>query len=108
MIAFICLFFPAVLGVWFFEHLRKAPLSGKHWLYRYCANVLIINCICFAVKRFFLNTGFDSFCSLYADTTPSAALNYLIMAIPSALIVPFVQVFFSKHATVTIEEREDA
>lgn len=108
MIAFICLFFPAVLGVWLFEHLQKATLRRRQWMYRYCANTIFINVICFAVKRFLLDTAAAPLSSLYADATPSAALNYLIMAIPAAVIVAFLQVVFAKHATVTVEEQKDA
>lgn len=108
MIAFICLFLPAVIGVWLFEHLQKTSLRPKQWLYRCCANILLINGICFAIKRFLLGTGGEPFCSLYADTTPAAALNYLIMAIPAAVLAAFLQIVFAKHATVTVEEQEDA
>lgn len=104
MIAFICLFFPATLGVWFFEHLRKAPLSRRQWLYRYCANAMVVNGICFAVKRFLLDTGHLPF----ADITPSAGLNYLIMAIPTAIIAAFLQVVFEKHTAITVEEEKNA
>ena len=108
MIAFICLFLPAVIGVWLFEHLQKAPLCRKQWLYRYCASTLLINGICFGIKRFLLGTGGEPFYSLYTDTTPAAGVNYLIMAIPAAVLVSFLQIVFAKHATITVEEQEDA
>lgn len=104
MIAFICLFLPAVLAVWLYEHLRKTELSRKQWFYRYCANAVFINLACFAAKRFLLETGGDPFASLYADATPAAALNYLIMAVPAAAVFAFLQVIFTKHATITVEE----
>ena len=107
MIALICLFFPAVLGVWFFEHLQKTPLSRRQWVYRYCANVIFINCICFAAKRFLLDTAAAPFASLVTDVTPAAALNYLIMAVPATVIVAFLQVVFTKHATITAEEQKN-
>ena len=50
MIAFICLFFPAVMGVWLFEHATKTKLEKRQLLYRYCFNVIVINFICFAIK----------------------------------------------------------
>lgn len=108
MIAFICLFFPAVLGVWLFEHLQKTSLGRKQWLYRFCTNTLLINGICFGAKRFLLDTAGEPFCSLYADTTPAAALNYLIMAIPAGVVVVFLQVLFTKHAAITVEDEENA
>ena len=104
MIAFICLFFPAVLGVWLFEHLRKAPLTRRELFYRYCSNTIFVNGICFMAKRFLLDTG----CEAFADITPAAGLNYLIMAVPTALIFGFLQMVFSKCAAITVEEQEDA
>ena len=108
MIAFICLFFPAVIGVWFFEHLHKTPLSRRQWLYRYCACTILTNALCFAIKRFLLDTGFVPLSGVSSDMTPSAGLNYLVMATPIAIIIGLLQAIFSKHATITIEEQEDA
>lgn len=104
MIAFICLFFPAVLTAWLYEHLRRAELSRKQWLYRYCMNTLFINLACFAAKKLLLGTAGAPFVNLYTDVTPVAALNYLIMAIPAAVILAFVQVLLSKHASITVED----
>lgn len=105
MIAFICLFFPAVLSVGLFEHLRKEKLSRRHWLYRFCANTLLINGICFAFKRFILHTASQPFFSLTADASPAAALNYMVMALPAALVLVFLEVLCAKHAAVTLEEK---
>ena len=51
MIAMICLFFPAVLAMWLYESVEKEKLETRQWCYRYSANVLMINFICFAVKN---------------------------------------------------------
>lgn len=108
MIAFICLFLPAVLGVWLYEHLRKTNLCLKQWLYRFCANVVFINGICFAVKRFLLGTDQGYFYTLQTDVSPAAALNYLIMAIPVGVLAVFLQILFAKHVSITVEDEEDA
>lgn len=104
MIALICLFFPAVLGVGLFERWQKTDLTRKQWLYRFCTNALFINCICFCVKRFLLNTAADPLYTLYVDITPIAALNYMIITIPTAVVFAFLQVVFSKTAKVTVED----
>ena len=107
MIAFICLFLPAVLGVAIYEHLKKAKLCRRQWLYRYCFNAVFINMICFAVKRFLLGTGGDAFTGISGDATPATAVNYLIMAIPTSAVLAFLQVLWGKHAKVTHEENAD-
>lgn len=104
MVAFMCLFFPAVLCVGLFEHLKKERCSPRGWLYRFCTSALFINGLCFLVKRFLLGTADAPFFTLYADTTPIAALNYLVLAIPGMILFAFLQVLLSKHATVTVEE----
>lgn len=108
MIAFICLFFPAVLGVAIYEHLRKQKLCRRQWFYRYCTNVVFINMICFAVKRFLLGTGGDAFTGVGGDATPATAVNYLVMAIPVAVVLVFLQVLLGKHANVTLEDDANA
>ncbi len=104
MIAFICLFLPAVLGVAIYEHLRKQKLCRRQWLYRYCTNAVFINMICFAVKRFLLGTGGDAFTGISGDATPATAVNYLIMAIPVSIVLAFLQVLWGKHTKITIED----
>lgn len=103
MIAFICLFFPAVVSVWLFEHLSKSELTRKKWLYRYCTNVVFINLLCFLIKRVFLGTAGSS---LYdtSDMTPAAALNYLVMSIVFAVGIAFISVLASKHAKLEVED----
>ena len=104
MILFICLFLPAVLAVWLYEHLQKNELSKKQWFYRYCLNTVFINFVCFAVKRFLLGTAAQPFGGGITDATPSEALNYLIMAIPTAVFFSFLQVLFTKHVSLSVED----
>lgn len=107
MIAFICLFFPAVLSVWMYEKLTKADLSIKNWLYHYTLNTTAINLFCFLIKKVVLGTAGDPFYTLSVDTTPSAALNYLIVAIPTAVLLVFFKVLLSKTVRVTAEDERD-
>lgn len=86
MITFICLFFPPVLSVWIYEHLRRRDLRKRHWIYLYAAAVLTTNLCVFLVKRLVLGTGGMPIFDLYNDLPPSAASNYLIMAVPCALV----------------------
>ena len=108
MIAFICLFLPAVLCLRLFEYVRKITLTRRQWFYRYCNNVLFINLIIFALRRFVLSKGYDAFGGLLQDLSPVSGMNYLIIAIPVAIAVAFLQIFLVKHAKITLEEKEDA
>ena len=104
MLKFICLFLPALLAMWLYEHLSKNRLQPKSWAYRYALDVLLINGICFAVKHYILHTATAPLTDLGGDMLPSAALNYLIMSIPLAVIIGVIQVFCAKHTTLTAED----
>lgn len=106
MIAFIVLFFPAVLSVWIFESVSKSTLGRRSWLYRFTWNTMLINGICFAVKKWILHTADAVIFSFSADMTPSVACNYLIMAIPLSVVIAIVQVFLSKHLRVELESSQ--
>lgn len=106
MIAFILLFFPAVLATAIYEGLKRTSLGRKQWLYRYCTNVLFINLVCFAIKQFVLGTADAPLYTSGLDITPHAAMNYLIMAIPTAVILSFLQVLLNKHVKTEVEEKE--
>lgn len=107
MISVICLLFPAILCVWVYEKLAKHPLTRKNWLYLYALNVVLINAACFLVKKVVLHTADFPFGSFSVDLTPSAALNYLIMALPAGGALAFVEVLLSKNVKVTVEDEHD-
>lgn len=103
MIAFIILFFPAVITTRIYESVKRAEFSPKQWICRYCVNNVLINFFCFLVKCVILKTGNASLYTLYADVTPAAAMNYLIMALPAAILLGFMQVLLSKTIKVEAE-----
>lgn len=104
MIAFICFFFPAVISLWLFESLVRCRLDRKQWFYRFCANTLLINFICFGIKRFFLQTADAPLYSLGTDMYPSAAFNYILMAVLSAVILVIFEVLLSKKIKIELKD----
>lgn len=107
MLAFICLFFPAVTSVWLFESLAKTEFSLKESIMRFCTNALIINLLCITVKKFFFATGENPLCS-EGDMVPNVAFVYIIMALFFAICVTIFEVIFSKKIkSVTAEEVSD-
>lgn len=104
MIAMICLFFPAVLAMWLYESVEKEKLETRQWCYRYSANVLMINFICFAVKKWLLHTAGEALYHLNTDMIPSVAVNYLIMAVPVALFGAVLQIVLHRNVAITVEE----
>lgn len=103
MIAFIILFFPAVIATRIYEAVKKLELTPKRWISRYCVNNLLINFFCFAVKSVILKTSGAPLYTLYADITPAAAMNYLIMALPAAILLGFIEVLLTKTVKVEAE-----
>lgn len=106
MIAFICLFFPAVLCVGMYERIKKCELSRKNWLYNFAGNTIAINLACFLVKQFLLGTAELAMYTLNADMTPRTAWRYLVIALVFAVLFAFLEVLASKHIKVTVEENE--
>lgn len=103
MIGFIVLFLPAVLSLWIWESVCKTTLSKRKWIYLLSLNIVLINFVCFAVKKWLLHTAGDPLSSLMADTTPSAAVNYLIMAIPTAVGLALIEKFFFHKVRLRVE-----
>ena len=103
MITLICLLFPAVLSVWLYEKLAKHDLTKKNWCYLYVFNALVINVVCFLVKKLVLNTAQHSM----SDISPAGALNYLIMAMPTAAVLAYVESLLKKNTKVTVEDEDN-
>ena len=108
MIAFICLFFPAVLSVWLYEKLKKTELTRKQWLYRFALNTVFINFACFLAKSVLLNTAGLPLYTFETDMVPSAALNYMIMALPAMVVITFAEILLGKTAKITVEDEVNA
>lgn len=90
MIAFIVLFLPAILSVWIWEAVNKTALPRRNWVYVFALHTVLINFVCFAVKKWILHTADAPIFSFVADMTPSTACNYLIMALPLAVVFPLI------------------
>lgn len=105
MLAFISLFLPAVFAVGVYEWTLKTKISLRYAVYLYAVQNMAINAFCFAVKKFWLGTA-DGPMLIDGDMTPSTALNYLILAVPMALIVAFVCALVTKTVKVTKEDEE--
>lgn len=106
MIAFVCYFFPAVLGIWLFEVISKKELTKKQYVFRFCGYTLALNFVCFAVKKFILKTAENSL--VYGnDMKPSTAFNYLVIVIPVVLILVIGELLLSKKVKIAVEETVD-
>ena len=104
LIEAICLFFPAVLCVCIYEKLSKGTLSPRRWLYTFALDTVCINLFCFAVKSYILGSGGQPLRPDGINMTPHAALNYLIITVPAAVLLAVAAAFFSKNVSVKIEE----
>ena len=107
MIAFICLFFPAVLAVSLHEHLSQTDFPLKKWICLYAVNNMLINFACFLVKRVILGTAAQSFYHEMGDILPVTGLNFLMMAIPTAILLGIAESYLFRHTHLTLEEPDD-
>ncbi len=92
MVAFICLFIPAVLAMWLYETLSKQKLQRREWFYRYSGYLLFINLGAFLVKRIVLQNDAFPLYELMTDMPPSTAINYLVMVLPIAIALVVAEV----------------
>ena len=105
MITLICVFFPAAASLGLLEAATHTRLPLRQLIYRFCANTIFINLICFLVKKFVLNTADLPLFQASCDMTPAAALNYLLIAIPAAFLVIAIEAVTSRHFQITVEEQ---
>lgn len=105
MLAFISLFFPAVFSLGVYEWTLKTKLSLRRAIYLYAVQNMAINAFCFAVKKFWLETA-DGPMLIDGDMTPGTALNYLVLAVPAAMIVAFICALVTKTVKVTKEDEK--
>lgn len=104
MVTFIALFFPAVLSVWIWDAIIKSPVSNRKCLYLYSLNVMLINLVCFAIKRWIRHTGANPL----GDMTPSAAINYIVVALFLSIALALVEVFVYKRVRIQVESNTNS
>ncbi|MBO4216636.1 MAG: hypothetical protein J5940_01680 [Clostridia bacterium] len=103
MIAFICLFFPAVVSVWIFEALTKRNPGLKKTIFLFCTNALIINFLCFLMKKFIFGTADVPLYAAQYDMYPTVAVNYIICAAGIAVIISVIEALLAKKVRVSID-----
>lgn len=104
LIEIICLFFPALLCVCIYEKLSKVTLDIRHWLYAFALDTLCINLFCFAVNSYILGSGGQPLRPDGINMTPQAALDYLILAVPVAVVLAAGFSLLAKHVKLEVEE----
>lgn len=108
MITFIMLFFPAAMSMWLYEHVTKTDLSVKNWLSMYAVHNLLINFVCLMIMRLVTNQAGEYLYGRDIGISPYVATNYMIKAIPVAIIVGVLAILLHKTVKVELEENEDA
>lgn len=106
MIAFICYFFPAILGIWLFEVMSKKEFTKKQYVFRFCGYTLAANFVCFAVKKIILNTA-EQMVVTTNDMTPSTAFNYLVIVVPFIVVLVIGELLLCKRVKIAVEESTD-
>lgn len=93
MLAFITLFFPAVLSVALVDHMRKNKLSVRGLIYCCATANLFINVACILIKMGLFQVAVTS-TALSANMTMQMSVDYLIFAIPMAVVFSFIAALF--------------
>ena len=108
MITFIMLFFPAALSMWLYEHVTKTDLSVKRWVSLYAVHNLLINFVCLMLMRLVTDEAGEYIYNRDIDIPPYVATNYMIKAIPVAIVLGVVAVLLHKNVKVELESNEEA
>ncbi len=103
MLYMICLLFPAVISLMLYEKLNATQLRPRQALCLYAVFDLLVNGLVLAVKTYILKTGQTVMLS-DGDIAPSVAVNYLIMAIPTAVAVGVICALLRKNTSIEKEE----
>ncbi len=107
MIAFICLFFPALLAVYMFERITQKKLDTRGFIFLYAFMNLLINTCAFLIKVCVLHVDNFLIQGNITDMNPREMLYYLLIAIPLTIIAAFAVSIYSKHVKVRIEENKE-
>lgn len=89
MFGFIALFFPAVVSVALTDHMRRSKLSLRGLLYCYTTANLFINIVCILIKMGLFQVAITAD-SLSANMTMQMSIDYLLFAIPAAVVFSFI------------------
>ncbi len=102
MIGFICLFFPAVVSVGMVDAVTRRDFSLKQFIYRFCTNALIINLVCFLIKKFVLGAG-KEYLFVSGDAVPDVSIVYIGMALVAAIVLGLIESLLCKKVSVDLE-----
>ncbi len=107
MLGFITLFFPAVLSVALVDHMRKIKLSVRGMIYCYATANLFINVACILIKMGLFQVAITS-TALSANMTMQMSVDYLIFAIPMAIVFAFIAILLeNKNILVKKSNNEE-
>lgn len=101
MLAFICLFFPAVLSLRILEVLNRKEPRPLHRVYHYCTFVLLINLVCIGLYIFVFHTS-ALFSHEGGDMLPRTAFSYMIVATLIGAFLAVLQALLQRHVSLQV------
>ena len=104
MVTFIVLFLPAVLAVWIYEGLSRHKLAFRQWACFYGVCVLFLNTVAMMIMRFLLNWPGENL----ADVNVYMATNYLILTLPTAVVLGVLAALLQRNLKIEFEEKKNA
>lgn len=106
MFGFIALFFPAVLSVALVEHFSKRKLSIRGLIYCYVAANLFTNIVCILIKMGLFQVAVTTQ-GLSANMAMQVAVDYLMFAIPAAILFSFIATLLGKSKNILVMKSDD-
>ena len=106
MLEFLCLFFPAVLGTALTEKLLQKRFPGKETVYLFSLECLCVYFFVFLLKRFLFHSAIVPL-NPQEGMTISAAMNYLIVALPAVPVFASLTALVLKKADLGLEKNNN-
>lgn len=102
MLLFVAVMLPAVISVFIYDSASNGEIKPRQLVYIYSISNILINSVCALIKRFVLGTA-GATLAAGTDMTPSALLNYMVIAVPAAIVIGFI-VSLLKRANVRVSK----
>lgn len=97
---YICLFFPAIVGVLHYESITNKKMNYKEFVMYYALYNIIINLANWIIIYFIFNNNQIIFSLIFC-------IKYLLLSMVFSIVFPILIIFFEKNVRIKIDVKKD-